>query len=355
MFQEEFVSISGASRVRFGAGVRRALGEEMDAFGLRRALILTTPQQADTAQEFADLLGARAAGVLTGAVMHTPVSVSEEATKAARRLQADCTVAIGGGSTTGLGKAIALRTDLLQIVVPTTYAGSEATPILGQTEGGRKTTMTTPKVQPEVILYDAELVRTLPMTMTVTSALNAMAHAAEGLHARNRSPISTLSAIEGLRAFREALPRVVAEPDELRGPGRDAPWRLALRHRAWPSRHGVAPQALPHTRRIVRPATCGNARHHPAARGRLQREGRAAVARPIADILGGATAGRSLHDFAVAMKAPRALRDLGLREADLDRAADIASENAYRNPCPVEREALRRPLQAAWAGEPPAL
>ena len=219
MFQEEFVSTSGAVRVRFGAGVRHALGEEMEALGLRRALILTTPQQADTAHVFADRLGARAAGVFTGALMHTPVTVSEEATAIALRLKADCVVAIGGGSTTGLGKAIALRTDLLQIVVPTTYAGSEATPILGQTEGGRKTTMTTPRIQPEVILYDAELVRTLPVTMTVTSALNAMAHAAEGLHARNRSPISTLSAIEGLRAFREALPRVVAEPDELRGAG----------------------------------------------------------------------------------------------------------------------------------------
>lgn len=353
MFQEEFVSAGAATRVRFGVGVRHALGEEMDALGLRRALILTTPQQAETAQVFADLLGARAAGVFTGAVMHTPVAVSEEATKTARRLEADCVVAIGGGSTTGLGKAIALRTDLLQIVVPTTYAGSEATPILGQTEGGRKTTITTPKVQPEVVLYDAELVRTLPVAMTVTSALNAMAHAAEGLYARNRSPLSTLMAIEGLRAFRDALPGVVAEPEDLRARGETlyGAWLcgtvlgqvgMALHHKLCHTLGGSFD--LPHaeTHAIILPHAIG---FNEMAVPRLLA--------PIADIFGGATAGRALHDFAVAMKAPRALRDLGLGEVDLDRAADIATENAYWNPRPVERDALRRLLHAAWAGEPP--
>lgn len=355
MFQEEFVTTSAAVRVRFGAGVRHAVGEEMETLGLRRALILTTPQQADTAQVFAALLGARAAGVFTGAVMHTPTAVSEDATNVARRLEADCVVAIGGGSTTGLGKAIALRTDLPQIVVPTTYAGSEATSILGQTEGGRKTTITTAKVQPEVILYDAELVRTLPVSMTVTSALNAMAHAAEGLYARNRSPISTLMATEGLRAFLEALPRVVADPEDLRARGETlyGAWLcgtvlgqvgMALHHKLCHTLGGSFD--LPHaeTHAIILPHAIG---YNEVAVPQLLA--------PVADIFGGATAAGSLHDFAVSMKAPRALRDLGLREADLDRAADIATENAYWNPRPVERAGLRKLLQAAWAGEPPAL
>lgn len=355
MFQEEFVATSAAVRVRFGPGVRHAVGEEMESLGLRRALILTTPQQADTAQQFADLLGTRAAGVFTGAVMHTPVSVSEDATGVARRLEADCVVAVGGGSTTGLGKAIALRTDLVQIVIPTTYAGSEATPILGQTEGGRKTTITTPKVQPEIVLYDAELVRTLPVGMTVTSALNGMAHAAEGLYARNRSPVSTLMAIEGLRAFRHALPRVLADPADLKARGETlyGAWLcgtvlgqvgMALHHKLCHTLGGTFD--LPHaeTHAIVLPHAIGfNAAAVPE------------LLAPVSEIFGGATPGRALYDFAAAMKAPLALRDLGLEQEDLDRAADIATENPYWNPRPVERAALRRLLQAAWAGEPPAL
>jgi hypothetical protein len=130
--------------------------------GCRRALILSTPPaQADSAaMEMAADLKGLAAGVFTRAAMHTPVAVTEEAHGARSLGDADCVVALGGGSTTGLGKAIAYRTDLPQIVIPTTYAGSEATWILGQTENGEKTTVTDPKVQPEVILYDAELVRT---------------------------------------------------------------------------------------------------------------------------------------------------------------------------------------------------
>ena len=355
LFQEDFTATSAAVRVRFGSGVRWKLAEEMEALGLSRALILTTPQQAETGEEFLTLLGGKAVGLYSRATMHTPVDISEEATARALELQADCVVAIGGGSTTGLGKAIALRSDLPQIVVPTTYAGSEATPILGQTEGGRKTTITTPKVQPEVILYDAELVRTLPVGMTVTSALNAMAHAVEGLYAQNRSPISTLMALEGLRAFKSALPAVVADPGDLRARGETlyGAWLcgtvlgqvgMALHHKLCHTLGGSFD--LPHaeTHAIVLPHATG---YNAAAVPELLA--------PVAAIFGGTTPGRALYDFARAMGAPLALRDLGLTEADLDRAADIATQNPYWNPRPVERGALRQLLQHAWAGETPAL
>jgi maleylacetate reductase len=355
MFQEEFVANTAAVRVRFGAGVRHEVGEEMEALGFSRALVLTTPQQAETGAEFAQRLGARAVGVYSGAAMHTPVPVSEEATARARELRADCLVAVGGGSTTGLGKAIALRTDLTQIVIPTTYAGSEATAILGQTEDGRKTTITTPKVQPEVILYDAELVRTLPVGMTVTSALNAMAHAAEGLYAQNRSPLSTLMAIEGLRAFRDGLPKVVAAPGDLKARGETlyGAWLcgtvlgqvgMALHHKLCHTLGGSF--NLPHaeTHAVILPHAMGyNASAVPE------------LLAPVCEIFGGSNAGRALYDFAVSMKAPLALRNFGLKEEDLDEAVAIATQNPYWNPRPVEPGALRKLLQAAWAGEPPAI
>lgn len=354
LFQEEFAATSAAVRVRFGVGVRHKVGEEMGALGLSRALILTTPQQAQTGAEFAAQLGTKAVGVYSGAAMHTPVAISEEATARALELGADCVVSVGGGSTTGLGKAIALRTDLPQIVVPTTYAGSEATAILGQTEAGRKTTLTSPKVQPEVILYDAELVRTLPVGMTVTSALNAMAHAAEGLYAQNRSPMSTLMALEGLRAFRDALPRVLDNPENLHARGETlyGAWLcgtvlgtvgMALHHKLCHTLGGSFD--LPHaeTHSVILPHAI--AYNESAAARELA---------PVAEIFGAATAGQALHDFAVRMKAPLSLRDLGMKEADLDRATEIATQNPYWNPRPIEAGALRQLLQNAWSGAAPS-
>ncbi len=352
-FQPEFVASTAAVRVRFGPGVRQQVAEEIDRLGAKRALILATPQQADTALAFAEDVGERAAGVFPQAAMHTPVAVTEAAMAHVAEIQADCLVAVGGGSTTGLGKAIAYRTDLPQIVVPTTYAGSEATPILGQTEGGRKTTLSDPKVQPEVILYDAELVASLPVAMTVTSALNAIAHAAEALYARDRNPVSTALAVEGMRAFARALPRVLERPDDLaaRGETLYGAWLcgtvlgqvgMALHHKLCHTLGGSFD--LPHaeTHAVILPhAIAHNARAVPE------------LLAPVAEIFGDPDAGRALHRFAADSGAPLALRDLGLAEANLDRAAQIATQNPYWNPAPVTEAGIRALLGAAWEGRAP--
>ena len=138
----------------------------------------------------------------------------------------DCLVALGGGSTTGLGKAIAYRTDLPQIVIPTSYAGSEVTPILGQTQDGKKTTLKSSRVLPEVVLYDPELSRGLPVLMSVTSGINAVAHAAEALYAQDRNPISSLIAVEGIKALTNALPKIVENPSDMSA-------RSAARYGTW--------------------------------------------------------------------------------------------------------------------------
>lgn len=351
-FRDAFTATSAAVRIRFAPGIRHEIGAEISALGCRRALILTTPQQVAAGEDVASDCGPLAAGFFTKAAMHTPVAISEEAVAHAREIGADVIVAVGGGSTTGLAKAIALRSDLPQIIIPTTYAGSEATPILGQTEKGLKTTLTSPKVQPEVILYDAELVAGLPLGMTVTSAMNAMAHAAEGLYARDRSPLSTLMATEGLRAFRDGLPRVLAAPGDLaaRGETLYGAWLcgtvlgqvgMALHHKLCHALGGSFD--LPHaeTHAVILPhAMAYNAVAVPD------------LLAPVAEIFGGEP-GAALHRFAAGMGAPLALRDLGLKESDLDRAAEIATQNLYWNPRPVTRDGLRQLLQAAWEGAPP--
>ncbi|MEM8630050.1 MAG: maleylacetate reductase [Pseudomonadota bacterium] len=343
-----------AQKVVFGAGVRHKLGDELNALNCRRALVLSTPQQSDVAMDLAAGLNGHVAGIFSRAAMHTPVDVTEDALAHARDVGADCFVAIGGGSTTGLGKALALRTELPQIVVPTTYAGSEATPILGQTEDGVKTTLTDRRVMPDVILYDPELTISLPVAMTITSGLNAMAHAAEALYAQDRSEASTALAVEGLEAFQRALPKVLEDPsdvsareDTLRGAyacgavlGRVG---MALHHKLCHTLGGSFD--LPHaqTHAIILPHAI---HYNEAAVPELLK--------PVADILGGQAAGQALWDFASDLGAPLALKDLGLEEADLDRATEIALKKPYWNPRDITADGIRALLQDAWAGQRPA-
>lgn len=343
-----------AVRVRFGQGIRHNLVDELDLLAVKKPLILSTPQQSDLALELSEALGCRAAGVYTKATMHTPVAVTDDAFEHLKMSDADCLIAVGGGSTIGLGKALALRTDLPQIAIPTTYAGSEATPILGQTEDGLKTTLTDSKVLPEVILYDAELVATLPISLTVTSGLNAMAHAAEALYAENRTTKTTLLAIEGIELFTKGLPSLLKNPDDLeaRSETQKGAWAcgtvlgqvgMALHHKLCHTLGGAFD--LPHaeTHAIILPhAIAYNAR---AAAKELE---------VFSKVLGGTTAGLALYDFAQNLGAPLALRDLGLSEDDLDRAADLATQKPYPNPQPITRSEIRLLLGAAWAGEKPA-
>ncbi len=350
----EFTIQSAAVRARFGAGLRRSVPKELESLGIMRALIVTGPRQAALAAEMAEHCGPRCAGTFTEAAMHTPVAVSEQASELARALDADGIVALGGGSAIGLGKAIALRTGLAQIVLPTTYSGSECTAILGQTENGVKTTLVDPKVQPGVILYDADLVTELPPELTATSSLNAMAHAAEALYARDRSPLSSLMAMEGLRAFKTALPVVMAEPGnrEARGKTLYGAWLcgtvlgqvgMSLHHKLCHTLGGSFD--LPHsdTHAIMLPHSIAfNARAVPD------------LLAPVTEVFGGADAGTGLWQFAKQVGAPLALRDLGVTAENLDRAADLAVANPYWNPREVSREGVRALLQNAWEGTPPA-
>ena len=150
---QDFVFNGQPSRVVFGVGSLKHLEREIEAMGAKRALVLSTPEQSSQARHIADLLGSRAAGIFSKAVMHVPIETAREAREVAAKLGADCAVAVGGGSTTGLGKAIALDSGLPIMAIPTTYAGSEMTPIYGITEAGLKKTGRDPRVLPATLLW----------------------------------------------------------------------------------------------------------------------------------------------------------------------------------------------------------
>lgn len=211
-------------RVVFGANSLSRLTDEAELLGLRRLLVLCTPGHQRLGERAANVLDNRAVGVFAGARMHVPVETARKATISATESGADGCVAVGGGSAIGLGKAVALGAGLPVIAVPTTYSGSEMTPIWGLTEHDRKRTGRDRKVLPRSVIYDPELTLGLPADVSAASGFNALAHAVEALYAPDRSPITSLFAEEGVRSLSSALPAVVsdgsnvaARSDALRG------------------------------------------------------------------------------------------------------------------------------------------
>jgi maleylacetate reductase len=348
-----FVYTAQPARVVFGAGSLSQLAKEIDALGAKKALVLSTPEQRASAERVADLLGPRAAGVFDRAVMHVPIETAREARELARKLGADCAVAIGGGSTTGLGKAIALDSGLPILAIPTTYAGSEMTPIYGITEAGLKKTGRDLRVLPRTVIYDPELTLSLPVALSVTSGINAIAHAAEGLYSVDSNPIMDLMAEEGIRAIGRALPAIKKEANDMeaRSDALYGAWLcgivlghigMALHHKLCHTLGGSfnLPHAETHT--IVLPhALAYNATAAPQAMVRIARA------------LGGTSAAQAMYDLAKANGAPVALKDIGMKEADLDKACDIALQNQYPNPRPLERVAIRQLFQDAFEGARP--
>jgi maleylacetate reductase len=178
-------------RVVFGEGTLARVADEADRLGIKRALVLTTPQQRGDGSKLGSILGHRLAAEFPEAVMHTPVAVTERALSVIEASDIDGLIALGGGSAIGLAKALSLRSGLPQLVLPTTYAGSEMTPILGETRDGIKTTQRSRDILPDTVIYDVDLTMSLPAAISATSGLNAMAHAVEALHSAGRCPASS--------------------------------------------------------------------------------------------------------------------------------------------------------------------
>ncbi|MFE9448131.1 maleylacetate reductase [Streptomyces sp. NPDC006739] len=330
-----------------------ATPEEARRLGLRRLLVLSGERGARTARAVADALGPACAGVHTGARMHVPADVADRGVTVARAAGADGCVAVGGGSAIGLGKAIALRTGLPLIAVPSTYSGSEMTPVWGLTEHGAKRTGRDPAVLPRTVVYDPLLTLSLPVALSVTSGVNALAHAVEALYAPDASPLTALTAEEGIRAMAAALTSVVAGPESVPARSRAlyAAWlcgsclgatTMGLHHKLCHVLGGTF--GLPHaeTHTVVLPYVL--AFNAPAAPG---------AAAAVARALDAQDAPEALRDLSGGLGAPRSLAELGLKEDDLEVAAAQAAGQAYPNPRPVTVQDALAVLRAAYQGRPP--
>ena len=348
-----FVHTSRPSRVVFGSGTVGRLRDEVELLGRSRVLLLSSPPLAAASARVREALGGLLAAEFDGAAMHTPVAVTEQALAVLRDADADCLVAVGGGSTTGLAKALALRTDLPQVIVPTTYAGSEVTPVLGETRDGRKVTRSSPAILPETVVYDVDFTLGLPLPLSVTSGVNALAHAVEALYAADANPVTDRQALDAIARIARALPRLADDP-AAPGPRADllqAAWLagtclatvgMGLHHKLCHTLGGAfdLPHAETHT--VVLPhAMAYNA---PAAPDAMRR---------IAEALGAPDAPTGVYDLVASLGGPTSLRALGLPEQGLARAAELAVATPYPNPRTLTAEGIAGLLADAWHGRRP--
>jgi len=351
-----FVYQSLPGKVIFANGAITQARTEATALGLQRVLVLSTPSKLALAERVAALLGDCCVGIHAGAVMHVPSETVDAALAVVRAHAADGCLAIGGGSTIGLAKAIALHTGLPILAVPTTYSGSEMTPVWGLTRDRIKTTGRDLKVLPKTVIYDPELTYELPAAVSGPSGLNAIAHCVEGLYAQNCNPITSLMAEAAIRALAASLPIVVTAP-------RDAAARYQTLYGAWLSGCvlGAVGMALHHklchtlggSFNLPHAETHAVMLPHVVAFNRLHAdEAMQALARGLQVEVSDAAG--ALHDLARLSACPLSLQELGLQAGDLDQVADLATRNPYYNPRPVERTGVRTLLQAAFDGTRPA-
>ncbi|MEW1649047.1 maleylacetate reductase [Streptomyces sp. NPDC091219] len=341
-------------RVMMGAGVLNSLAHELDEVGLERVLVLCSPHQEDLGHAVARIIGERAVGVYPHAQMHVPVETATAARERARELGADGCVAVGGGSAIGLGKAIALEHELKIVAVPTTYAGSEMTPVWGLTESGRKRTGRDRRVLPASVLYDPELTLTLSPSLTSTSGMNAIAHAVEALYAPDTAPIINLMAQEGVQALAAALPAIVADGADIlaRAEAQYGAWlcgaclgatTMSLHHKLCHVLGGALD--LPHadTHTVVLPHVLAyNLPSAPEARAAL---GQALYTREDPSVV--------LWELSRSLQTPQSLRDLGMKEESIDDIVEATLASPYANPREVTSDGLTGLLRRAWAGEAP--
>ena len=353
-----FLHEAPPTRVVFAPGSLTCVPQEVDRLGAERVLLVSGGPEAAHAERLIVDLGSRLAGRFTEVVMHVPVEVAGRAVEAARGCDADLVIALGGGSSTGVAKAIAKETGLRILAVPTTYAGSEMTSIWGLTEAARKTTGRDPRVLPVSVVYDPELTLTLPADISAASGMNAMAHLVEGLYAPGVSPVSRLLAAEGVRALASSLPAVVRVPGDLGARSEAlygawlAGWTLGttgmgIHHKVCHVLGGAFD--LPHSgvhSAVLPYATAYNAQAAPVAMALIE-QALLAAGRPAAP------AATGLWDLTREIGAPTSLASVGFPADAIEEVADLIVAATVTNPRLPTGADVRALLAAATTGERP--
>jgi len=348
----QFAVNRGGVRVVFGRGAQAGLGAELAALGLGRVLVLCSPTRQPEALALSASLGPRRVGVCALAREHVPRQDADAAAQAASAAGADGVLAVGGGSAIGLAKAVALALPMRVAALPTTYAGSEMTSIFGVSEDGVKRTGRDERARPVLVVYDPELTLALPVATSVVSALNAVAHAVEALYASGIDPATQWMAEESLRCLAPAIAGICRAPREP-----DARERALYGAHLAGSALGAVGMGLHHRICHVLGGSFGlpHAQTHAALLPHVVAFNAAAAPDAVARAaraIGAASAAQGLFELARRSGAPTDLRSLGLRETDLDAAAQRVAEHPGPNPRAASAADVRAILQRALDGTP---
>ena len=307
------------------------------------------------AQQVADLIGARCAGIHAEAKSHIPIELVRQTQSNMASMGVDSMVAIGGGASIGLAKAIALESKLPFVVIPTTYCGSEMTGFCGITVDGVKRMHKSVSMLAQSVIYDPELTLQLPLAVTVPSAMNALAHCIDALYVQTTSPITSCAAIEGLRFITQSLGRVCEAPLDP-GARRDLFFGaylggaaltggFALQHRLAQLIGGAL--GLPHADAHAAILPYVVAFNAPFAQKADEQ---------IARILEVSYAGAGLYDFAISVGSPLGLKSLGMDESAIELCTQLViKDDNGLNPRPLDVEAVRQLITDAFHGQRPAV
>ncbi|GFZ47216.1 hypothetical protein JCM24511_04959 [Saitozyma sp. JCM 24511] len=353
---QTFVFEARIPRTIFGSGTIKEVANEVVRLKASKVLIVTglSNRQLDLADGVSRSLGTRYGGTCSDAVMHTPEDVTRKALSYAQTVGADCIVSLGGGSTIGLGKALSVRMDMPHIAVPTTYSGSEATPILGETVDAVKTTRSDPRILPTTIIYDVDLTLSLPAQLTFASGINALAHCVEALYSPQLNPVIMGTAMSGLSSLYHSLRVLKESPNDLnaRSTVLGGAWAagvclghvgMALHHKLCHTLGGSFGLSHSETHTIILPhAMAYNAAAASAAMGMIGK----AIGSSISPA-------QAVWELERDLGTVQSLATLGMKEEDLEKAADLAMKAQYPNPAPLEKDKLLKLLENAYFGRPP--
>jgi maleylacetate reductase len=381
-----FTYTAYAQEIIFGSGTLAQLGQAVGRFHWRRLMLCTSPslRLGGHVTSIEAALGQRLIAAYERTQSHVLDFQLAEALEMAAEAEVEAVIGLGGGSPIGLAKAVSMaleerrtgqpaRADFPTdqplvpvIAIPTTYAGSEMTPVYGvthQTEGTtRKITVKDAKVAPKLIIYDPSLSLNLPPSVTAGTGINALAHCIEALYSITRHPLSTTAALSGIRYITRSLPRCYAHGDDLEartdmllgahlGGTALASVSMGLHHglchvlggtAGIP--HGVANGIiLPHAMRFNLDVTAPQLAQAAAAMGlELKEQGNEAA---------GEAAVQHVYNLIGQLGLPQRLRDVGVNEADLPPLAQLALQSSAvkSNPKPLtDAEQAEAIFRAAW-------
>ena len=366
-------SQDGDTFIVLAPGCVDEIASQLGRLSRKRAYVVTGSSLASgrVGQTIRNALGPMMIGMFSGARPHVPVETAEQVANEARSLNADVLIGLGGGSPIGTAKAAVARLaggagagDIGWMVaaIPTTYSGSEVTPVFGTTDvaHGHKEVVRNPGIRPRLVLYDPELAIDTPPDLTAGTGINALAHCVEGLYSTDAGDEERAMAVRAASLLVEYLPKAFARPEDLvhRYHMFEASMLagLVLARAGMGVHHGLchvlggrynAPHGvlnaiiLPHAMRFNLPVA------GPAYVRLAPVFGLKAADSPRT----GEAVCRAMTDFIRQFRLPYRLRQLGIPKSDLPGvAADaLQSQSVRRNPRPLRdaRDALMI-LEAAW-------